>query len=233
MTPPADHPTEPAAGAGPVGEASAPADTIRVAVLAAYPAVRAGLRALLEGAPGIEVAAELSPVALTAAGPPQRFDVLVADLGNDPEAIRAQIGATIAGMPAVLLAAEPAEHAGLRHRPGGYLLRHAGAEELAAAVRAVALGLVVHDPAVLAVTTQAGERAAPSSPKGGEEALTEREIEVLALLAMGLPNKGIAQRLGISEHTVKFHVGAILAKLGAAGRTEAVMLAARRGLVPL
>jgi DNA-binding NarL/FixJ family response regulator len=63
--------------------------------------------------------------------------------------------------------------------------------------------------------------------------LTERELEVLPLLALGLPNKAVAQRLGISEHTVKFHVGAILSKLGAASRTEAVMIAARRGLLPL
>lgn len=63
--------------------------------------------------------------------------------------------------------------------------------------------------------------------------LTPREREVLALMAAGLPNKTIALRLGISEHTAKFHVGTVLAKLGAASRTEAVMTAARRGLLPL
>jgi DNA-binding NarL/FixJ family response regulator len=56
---------------------------------------------------------------------------------------------------------------------------------------------------------------------------------VLALMAQGLPNKTIAYRLAISEHTVKFHVGAILAKLGAASRTEAVTLSARQGLLML
>ena len=66
-----------------------------------------------------------------------------------------------------------------------------------------------------------------------EEPLTARELQVLALLAEGLPNKAIAGRLGISDQTVKFHVAAIIAKLGAANRTEAVRLGVRRGLIAL
>ena len=66
-----------------------------------------------------------------------------------------------------------------------------------------------------------------------DEPLTEREQEVLGLVALGLPNKTIAARLHISEHTVKFHVGSILAKLDAGSRTEAVTRAARRGLLTL
>ena len=65
------------------------------------------------------------------------------------------------------------------------------------------------------------------------EALTPREIEVLSLLAEGLPNKAIAQRLDISDQTVKFHVAAIYGKLGAANRTDAVRRAVRRGLIVL
>ncbi len=65
------------------------------------------------------------------------------------------------------------------------------------------------------------------------EALTPREVEVLRLLAQGLPSKAIASQLRISEHTVKFHVGSIMGKLGAASRTEAVTLAIRRGLIAL
>ncbi len=64
-----------------------------------------------------------------------------------------------------------------------------------------------------------------------EEALTPREIEVLELLGEGLPNKTIAERLGISDQTVKFHVASILAKLGASNRTDAVRRALRRGLI--
>lgn len=65
------------------------------------------------------------------------------------------------------------------------------------------------------------------------ENLTARELEVLALLAQGLPNKKIATHLTISERTVKFHVNAIMGKLGAANRTEAVVLAAQKGLITL
>jgi two-component system nitrate/nitrite response regulator NarL len=65
------------------------------------------------------------------------------------------------------------------------------------------------------------------------EGLTAREVQVLELLAEGLPNKAIAMRLGISDQTVKFHVAAISGKLGAHNRTEAVRLAVRRGLVTL
>ena len=65
------------------------------------------------------------------------------------------------------------------------------------------------------------------------EPLTPREIEVLQLLAEGLPNKSIAARLGISDQTVKFHVASICAKLGATNRTQAVRLAVRRGIIAL
>ncbi len=66
-----------------------------------------------------------------------------------------------------------------------------------------------------------------------EEALTHRELEVLELLAEGLPNKGIADRLGISDQTVKFHVASIMGKLGASNRVETVRRAVRRGLLSL
>ena len=66
-----------------------------------------------------------------------------------------------------------------------------------------------------------------------EEALTHRELEVLALLAEGLPNKGIAERLAISDQTVKFHIASIMGKLGASNRVETVRRAVRRGLLSL
>jgi DNA-binding NarL/FixJ family response regulator len=78
---------------------------------------------------------------------------------------------------------------------------------------------------------------APDSPApdedGFDEALTGREVQVLELLAEGLPNKAIAARLGISDQTVKFHVSSISGKLGARNRTDAVRRAARRGLITL
>jgi DNA-binding CsgD family transcriptional regulator len=80
------------------------------------------------------------------------------------------------------------------------------------------------------VRDSAGEA---SSNRVFEEALTHRELEVLELLAEGLPNKGIAARLGISDQTVKFHIASIMGKLGASNRVETVRRAVRRGLLSL
>jgi len=91
-------------------------------------------------------------------------------------------------------------------------------------VRLVASG----DPADVALVT-----ARPAAPAGGEAALTPRELEVLALLVEGASNKVIARRLGISVHTAKFHVGQLLDKLDATGRTDAVTHAARLGVIHL
>jgi two-component system nitrate/nitrite response regulator NarL len=109
----------------------------------------------------------------------------------------------------------------------GVLLRNADGERLLAALRAVSSGVAVFEPTLLRVLVSA--RATP----GDALALTPREAEVLNLLAEGLSNKLVADRLKISEHTAKFHVNAILTKLGAETRTEAVVLAARRGLLML
>ena len=89
-------------------------------------------------------------------------------------------------------------------------------------------GQVQRDPEVLSDPPHADEEdEQPSEP------LTPREIDVLELLAEGLPNKAIAERLGISDQTVKFHVASIAAKLGASNRTDAVRRGVRRGLVTL
>ena len=83
------------------------------------------------------------------------------------------------------------------------------------------------------VMRRAGQAAAGSSQDDIVDALTAREVQVLELLAEGLPNKAIAERLRISDQTVKFHVSSIAGKLGAANRTDAVRLAVRRGLLTL
>lgn len=88
-------------------------------------------------------------------------------------------------------------------------------------------GIVADAVLQAAVATPADDDSAPL------ESLTARELEVLELLAQGLPNKAIAERLGISDQTVKFHVGSVTSKLGAANRTDAVRLAVRRGLIAL
>ena len=193
-------------------------DGLRVAVRAAYPSVRAGLRAMLAEQPGIRVVDDGSPEA----------EVVVADLEDDATREDWPDG------PSVLLASSPADyaHAAPDGVARGYLLKEAAADELAAAVAAVARGLVVMDAAVAASTNGVSARFAPE-PVEDAAALSEREVEVLRHVAAGLPNKGIARELGISEHTVKFHVGTILGKLGAASRTEAVAIAVRQGRLPL
>jgi DNA-binding NarL/FixJ family response regulator len=100
----------------------------------------------------------------------------------------------------------------------------ASAEELAGAVGAVHAGLFVLHPAALAQAIGGDTAAGPAVP------LTAREREILELMADGANNRLIAARLAISRHTVKFHVASILEKLGARGRTEAVVLALRTGL---
>jgi DNA-binding NarL/FixJ family response regulator len=112
---------------------------------------------------------------------------------------------------------------------GGLLFRDAAAESLLAALRAAANGLVTLDPAL----APAGLFQRDQDPQRLIEELTPREVEVLQLLADGLTNKAIGHQLGISDHTVKFHVNAILGKLGAQSRTEAVVRATRLGLIIL
>jgi DNA-binding NarL/FixJ family response regulator len=107
----------------------------------------------------------------------------------------------------------------------GVLQRDASADRLAAASVAVASGLAAFDPDALRALL------APSSGERG--VLSAREHEVLELVADGLSNKLIADRLGVSEHTVKFHVRSLLDKLGADTRADAVARAARRGLLSL
>jgi DNA-binding NarL/FixJ family response regulator len=191
---------------------------------------------MLDGVDGLAVIGDTTPSMLALGTSLVTADVYVVDL-DEGEAVQQSIEELLPGAPAVLLAARPDEYTGMAaaDAPRAWLLKQAPAEEIAAAVQAVARGLLVLDPAVaraaLAGAPTDRLRAAPAEELA--EPLTERELEVLHLLALGLPNKAIALRLGISEHTVKFHVGAILAKTGAAGRTEAVMLAARRGILPL
>ena len=128
----------------------------------------------------------------------------------------------------------------LERLSGGYglLPTQATAAELVAAIQAAVAGLAVVHPDL----TGGSDRRDPyPEPRGGArgfgsteaEALTAREHDVLSMLAAGLNNRAIAVRLGISEHTAKFHVSQILAKLGAGTRAAAVSIAMRRGLIPL
>jgi NarL family two-component system response regulator YdfI len=113
----------------------------------------------------------------------------------------------------------------------GILLRESKPEEVTSALQAVAEGLAVISPEILDVLMPINADHAESREMPSGEPLTARESEILALLAEGGGNKEIAARLHISEHTVKFHVSSILAKLGASTRTDAVARGYRDGLI--
>ena len=128
-------------------------------------------------------------------------------------------------------AGQPAQLARAGLRGWAVLGRDVDGEQLDLAVRSAEAGLVLLDLPIAATTLAAP--ATLASPALQTEALTARELQVLQLVAQGLPNKGIARQLGISENTAKFHVASLSGKLGASSRTEAVTLAARRGLILL
>jgi two-component system, NarL family, response regulator YdfI len=127
----------------------------------------------------------------------------------------------------VLLVGSPAERARLRARMNGSM-QVAGEFLSLAAARASA----IHSDAIL-VAPDSIHADLLSDKEGFDEPLTPREVQVLELLAEGLPNKAIAERLQISDQTVKFHVSSISGKLGAKNRTDAVRRAVRRGLITL
>src|SRR5919204_49324 len=212
-------------------------DAVRVAVVAPYPALRAGLRAML-AAEGLSVVREASSLDhLVGAVADAPFDLAVVDPGPnaDLESLSDGLGD---GLPLRLLLLGPVEGAErlagvLDRQPWGYVPRESDGEALAAAARAVAAGLVALEPGLAARLVQPRAAPTPAERDGPIEELSPRERQVLELVAEGLANKQIAQRLRISEHTAKFHVAAILAKLGAQSRTEAVHVAAPRGLIAL
>ena len=187
---------------------------MRVLVVAAYPALRAGLVSLLASDQLLE------PIATEG--------VELGDAGSAPSAIVVDYSA---GEPEEILSIAEAfpQTALIMIGAMGQMLVIVARHALTAAVRAAATGLIVLDPTVAGATgVHTHARTSESA-----ETLTAREQEVLMLVAEGLPNKAIARELGISEHTAKFHVGSLLGKLGAASRTEAVTLGARRGLLLL
>jgi DNA-binding NarL/FixJ family response regulator len=134
------------------------------------------------------------------------------------------------GPPAVIVTDRPIEEGHLGQQVRAWLPLNSSAEEIRAAILAAANDLVV-------LTSAQARRWLQTEAAENEgvflEALTQRELQVLRMMADGRGNKEIALQLGISEHTAKFHVAQILAKLGVNSRTEAVALGMRRGLVPI
>jgi len=221
---------------------------LRVLLVGDDPLARSGLAALLASEPEIAIVGQAAPGEDAAAALAQDDpDVVLWDLGPHPETPLEPPGAPGEdGVPLLALVPDDGHAAeALAAGAHGVLYRDTGAPRLAAALEAVAQGLVVLDaalsPALLEPQIDAARgqvaNAANAAPavdlEGPVEPLTPREVEVLQLLSQGLSNKLIGARLGISEHTAKFHVNAISGKLGAQGRTDAVVRGARMGLILL
>ena len=211
---------------------------IRVFLIAASPLARAALQNRLRphGVKIVGSAAHIDavdgqlsdtqPQALLVDASAEQLETMIGSLADSD--LAAEIPTVVLAEPGSSAVSAQALQAGIRAvLPSGL-----AADQLAAALHAVASGLVVLHPAEVQAALPV---AAPAWRPLAElaEPLTRREREVLQMLAAGLANKEIAARLNISDHTAKFHVAAILGKLGAATRTEAVALGIRRGLVLL
>jgi NarL family two-component system response regulator LiaR len=218
---------------------------VRIMLADDHPIVREGLRTLLEIEPGFEVIAECANgEEVLHLVPRLHPDILLLDLEmpviDGVETIR-----RLHQMPQfpriiVFTAFDDDEriiHA-IQAGANGYLLKDAPREEIYKAIHVAMSGGSLLQPVIASKLlrhvgqhAEARDRITTRFPL--IEELTERELEVLHLLAQGMPNKEIASHLVISERTAKFHVSSIMSKLGATNRTEAVALAAQRGLITL
>ena len=200
------------------------AGPLEVLLLADDPLARTGLASFLSDSAGYRVAGsfacseDLDELVNT-----YQPDVVLWDLGvGHPAPIDIQI----LELPIVALIADEEQIALARTKGAKALLkRSADRETVLTSLFAAWQGLYIVDPGLVEVVF------ALEQPEFDAVDLTPREYEVLTLLARGLSNKLIAAELNISEHTVKFHVAALMSKLGAQSRTEAVVLAARRGIL--
>jgi DNA-binding NarL/FixJ family response regulator len=213
---------------------------VRVFVVDDHAVVRRGLRAYLEMVDDMEVVGEAADgqealegiAALVAAGGPP--DVTLMDLlmpGMDGVAAIAAIRRRHPEMAVVAMTSfgqADLVRGALQAGAAGYLLKDAEADEVAAAIRAARRGEVHLDPVIAKQLTRS--LVAPEAQT--VDSLTDREREVLVLVAQGLSNQQIADSLVISERTARTHVSSVLGKLGVASRTQAALLAIREGIVP-
>jgi DNA-binding NarL/FixJ family response regulator len=202
--------------------------SVRVLVVAADDLTRAGLSTLVSEAPGFSVVGQTSdsdrlPADVNIYGP----DIVVWDVSESPE--RLGVLSDLETPVVVIVAGEDAVSLAWSHGARGILPRNVGRAGMAAAIRSVAEGLTTIDSRLAGAVIS----SSVSEPLPQLDRLTPRELQILQLVAEGLPNKSIASTLHISEHTVKFHVNSILGKVGAQSRTEAVTTATRLGLIRL
>ncbi len=201
---------------------------ICVTIVSANHALRVGLREMLGNQPDIKVVGETSDlesvnemetevVVLASVSYAHLFEnkaaFAILFLTDDIENVRGMLNST--------------------SRAWGVLSSDATEDELGAAVRAVGEGLWVGAPGLVKSLIRLPGRRESSSEESLIEPLTAREMEVIQLMARGLANKQIALALGISEHTVKFHLSSLYAKLNSASRTEAVKRGIELGLISL
>ncbi len=212
---------------------------VRIVLADDHPIVREGLRTVLETQADFEVIAEAvngeEAVRLVAV---LRPDILLLDLEmpllDGVEAIR-RIRASGPDTPRIIVFTafdndERIIHA-VQAGANGYLLKGEPRDNIFNAIRITQQGGSLLQPIVASKLLRSVEHGTLQGV--APELLTERELEVLSLLAQGMPNKEIASKLVISERTAKFHVSSIMSKLGATNRTEAVSLAAQKGIITL
>ncbi len=207
-------------------------ETIRVFLLDDHDVVREGLRFLLERQDDIEVVGEAATAAeATARIPALKPDVAVLDArlpdGSGIEVCRAvrSIDPSIRALILTSYDDDEALFAAIMAGASGYVLKEIRSSDLVTAVRQVAAGNSLIDPALTAKVLERVRNGPVSAPELAE--LTEQELKLLALIAEGLTNRQIGERMFLAEKTVKNYVSSILAKLGVERRTQAAVLAAK------
>lgn len=211
--------------------------TVRVVLADDQRVVRDGLQLMLRHLPDIEVVGVAADGAeALAVIAEQRPDVALMDLrmpgtdGVEATRVLRQTHPEVGVLVLTTFADDESVFAALRAGARGYLTKDAGSEQIGQAIRAVAAGAALLDPTVQARVLGSLGRALPPQPSTPPDGLTEREVEVLTLIADGLSNGEIAERLVVSEATVKTHVNRLFAKTAVRDRAQAVAYAYRQGL---
>lgn len=210
----------------------------RVLIYATKAIARAGLESIIRSHSGFELVGNASNLKdLMQLDRDRQPDVILLEWLETDEEFFGESLSQETSYPAIVVLSELIESDRtfelLSKQVRGILPRSATTEEIIAAITATAAGLMVLHPDFTESWLNLNSTWMQILPAEPVEALTQREIEVLQMLALGLGNKAIASRLSISEHTVKFHISSIFAKLNATSRTEAVTLGLRQGLIML
>jgi NarL family two-component system response regulator LiaR len=213
---------------------------VRVLLVDDHAVVRKGLRALFDREPGVEVVGEADGGEQAVAGFERaRPDVVLMDLempGVDGVEATRRITEAHPDARIVVLTSHASEEdvfPALKAGAVGYLLKHSAPDDVLRAIRQAHAGETVLHPAIARMVLQDLRRAPKARQREPVDPLSERELEVLRLVARGMSNQEIADTLVVGEATVRSHVSAILRKLQLASRTQAALYALREGLASL